>query len=479
MLQVEEIKQLIADDYNSQKKRLARVGQRYYEGEHDIREYRVFYYNTDGELVEDRARSNQRISHPFFTELVDQLVSFVLSNTDEIIKSKIPELQEHLNKYFDEDFWSEIAELLTGAYSKGFEYIYTYKGDEYRLKFECADSMGVVEVREIDTDDKCKYHIYWYIDRIEKGKKEIRRIQIHSDKDIYFYVQDGSDGKIVLDKEQEYNPRPNIVYKDKTGQKYGSSLNIHPFFRFDYNKKQISGLKPIKGLIDDYDLMECGLSNNLQDFDTPIHVIKGFEGNNLDELQQNIKTKKIIGVKSGGDVDIKTIAVPYEARKTKADEDKNNIYRFGMGLDTQALKDSKATTNLAIQAAYTLLGLKANKLIIRLKTFLKQNIINLVIDEINETYGTGYKVSDVYFNFKPETLVNESENIENQKVKAETKQIEINTILNVAEQIGDEEALKIICELLDLDFEELKSALDEADGLLQAKKILSEGGNEE
>lgn len=479
MLQVEEIKQLIADDYNSQKKRLARVGQRYYEGEHDIREYRVFYYNTDGELVEDRARSNQRISHPFFTELVDQLVSFVLSNTDEIIKSKIPELQEHLNKYFDEDFWSEIAELLTGAYSKGFEYIYTYKGDEYRLKFECADSMGVVEVREIDTDDKCKYHIYWYIDRIEKGKKEIRRIQIHSDKDIYFYVQDGSDGKIVLDKEQEYNPRPNIVYKDNTGQKYGSSLNIHPFFRFDYNKKQISGLKSIKGLIDDYDLMECGLSNNLQDFDTPIHVIKGFEGNNLDELQQNIKTKKIIGVKSGGDVDIKTIAVPYEARKTKADEDKNNIYRFGMGLDTQALKDSKATTNLAIQAAYTLLALKANKLIIRLKTFLKQNIINLVIDEINETYGTGYKVSDVYFNFKPETLVNESENIENQKVKAETKQIEINTILNVAEQIGDEEALKIICELLDLDFEELKSALDEADGLLQAKKILSEGGNEE
>lgn len=54
-------------------------------------------------------------------------------------------------------------------------------------------------------------------------------------------------------------------------------------------------MKPIKGLIDDYDIMQCGLSNNLKDFDTPLYVVKGFQGDNLDELQQNLKTKKIVG----------------------------------------------------------------------------------------------------------------------------------------------------------------------------------------
>ena len=75
-----------------------------------------------------------------------------------------------------------------------------------------------------------------------------------------------------------------------------------------------------------------------------------------------MKTKKIIGVDAEGGVEVKTIEVPYQARKTKADEDEKNIYRFGMGLNTFGLKDTTATTNMAIRAAYTLLELKASKL---------------------------------------------------------------------------------------------------------------------
>lgn len=349
--------------------------------------------------------------------------------------------------------------MLTGTYVKGFDYLYAYKNADDRLAFQYADSMGVVEVREKDTDDGCAYYIYWYVDRIEKGKKTIIRIQVHTDKDITYYVQDTTDGKIIKDKSVKENPSPNVVYDDNTTD----SLGFIPFFRLDYNRKQISGLKPIKALIDDYDLMECGLSNNLQDFDTPVHVVKGFEGDDLDKLQQNIKTKKLIGVGEGGGIDVLTVAVPYEARKTKADEDEKNIYRFGMGLNTQGLKDTSATTNIAIKAAYTLLDLKAKKLITRFKKFLKQ-ILEVVLDEINEEKGTAYTVNDVSFDFKPEVLINELENSQTEQIKAATKQLEVNTILNVAAQIGDEETLKAICDVLDLDFDEIKNNLtDETD----------------
>ena len=43
MLTVNEIKQFIGEDAASTKKLDAAVGQRYYEGEHDILNYRLFY----------------------------------------------------------------------------------------------------------------------------------------------------------------------------------------------------------------------------------------------------------------------------------------------------------------------------------------------------------------------------------------------------------------------------------------------------
>ena len=58
MLSIGEIKSFMDEDSTSDKKRFARKGQAYYDGDHDIKAYRLFYYNTDGELVEDKARSN-------------------------------------------------------------------------------------------------------------------------------------------------------------------------------------------------------------------------------------------------------------------------------------------------------------------------------------------------------------------------------------------------------------------------------------
>lgn len=126
MLNEAEIAKFIEEDKNSRKKMFARVGQRYYEGDHDIKNYTLWYYNSDGQLVEDTTRSNIKISHPFFTELVDQATQYMLSGKDGFVKSDIPELQSELDKYFNEneDFTAELYEVLTGSQSKGFEYMY-------------------------------------------------------------------------------------------------------------------------------------------------------------------------------------------------------------------------------------------------------------------------------------------------------------------------------------------------------------------
>lgn len=463
-LSVAELKRFIQDDKASEKKRLAAVGQRYYEAKHDILDCRLFYYNADGNLVEDKTRSNIKISHPFFMILADQLSAYALSKSENPIQAKKKDdgLQDILDEVFDDDFWSEIGDLITGAYTKGFEYVYRYKDSENKSVYQCADSMGVVEVPAKYADDGQDHVIYWYIDRIDKGRKTVKRIQDWTKTESWYYVQIG-DGAIKLDEAAPYNPRPHVVFTDTaTGQKMGKPFGHIPFWRLDYNKKQISGLKPIKALIDDYDLHACSLSNNLVDFDTPLYVVRGYagygEGDALDELITNTKTKKTIGVDDEGGVDIQTVDIPYQARKEKLEIDERNIYIFGMGFNPAQVGDGNIT-NIVILSRYTLLDLKKSKLDKRLKKLLKQ-FVKIELEEINKEHGTDYQMSDITIDLTPEIPTNEAENLANEKLKAETQQIKINTILNAAVQIGDEQVLKSLCDILELDYEEIKGQVE-------------------
>ena len=460
MLSVEEIKSIMEDDASSEKKRWARKGQAYYDGDHDIRYYRLFYFDANGDLKEDKTRSNVKISHPFFTELVDQAVQYILSGEEGIFRSDDPALQKKLDEYFNEneDFTAELSDTLTGSQTKGFEYMFAYRNEQDKLSFQCADSLGVIEVREKDTDDGCAYVIYWYIDRIDKGHKEIKRIQVWDDKQVYFYVQ-SNNGKIIEDESEKINPKPHTLYK-KEGDTaiYYKGFGFIPFFRLDNNKKQFSSLRTVKELIDDYDMMASSLSNNLKDFDTPLHVVKGYEGDNLDELQTNLKTKKIVGVDDDGGIDIKTVDVPYQAREAKLNLDEKNIYRFGMGLNMAGLKDTSATTNIAIKAAYSLLDLKCSKLEIKLKQFLRK-LLRVVLDEINTAEGTDYQPSQVYFQFNHEIMSNQQENAQIELTEAQRQQTQINTLLSLAANLDNETMMQLICDSLDIDYEEIKGKL--------------------
>lgn len=474
MLSVTEIKTLIDNDSASTKKQLARLGQRYYEADHDIRQYRIFFFDADGNLQEDKTKSNIKISHPFFTELVDQEVQYMLSGKDGFVKSDLPELQTQLDEYFNdnEDFISELYEVITGCVSKGFEYAYAYKAANGKTAFQCADSIGVVEVKAKETDDGCEYVIFHYIDRIGKDNKKIKRIQVWDERQTYFYVQE-DDGQIQLDKEAKNNPRPHVIYqKDGDETTYFEGFGFIPFFRLDNNRKQFSDLKPIKNLIDDYDLMSCGLSNNIQDTNEALYVVKGFQGDNLDEMMVNMKAKKHVGVDEEGGVEIHTIDIPYQARQTKLDLDEKNIYRFGMGFNSAQLGDGNIT-NIVIKSRYSLLDLKCNKLEIRLKQFMRK-LLKIVLNEINEEHETDYQQKDVYFDFEREVMTNAADNAQIELTDAQRKQVEINTLLSLATHLDNETMMQLICEQLDIGYDDIKGKLPipEAEDPYQMQTIL-------
>jgi SPP1 family phage portal protein len=460
MLSVGEIKKFIENDASSRAKQFAKTGVRYYEGDHDIKDYRIFFIDAEGEIQEDKTKSNIKISHPFFKLLVDQQTQYMLSGHGGFVKSDIPELQTELDAYFNENesFVAELNGLISGTVVKGWEYMYAYKSEDDRTAFQVADSTGVVEVREKETDDGCAYVIYWFVDRIDKDNKKIKRIQVWDKQQTWFFCQE-DDGGIVRDDSIPNNPRPHILYqKDGEDRLFYDDYGMIPFFRLDNGKKRFSGLKTIKALIDDYDLMNAGLSNNIQDTNEALYVVKGFDGDNLDELHFNVRAKKLIGVGESGDVDIKTIDIPVEARKTKMEVDEKNIFRFGQGVNTEALKDTSATTSIAIKSAYANLDLKCDGLQPFLLQFMRK-LLKLVLKEINDRNSADYEQKDVYFNFEREIITNAQENAQIDLVKAQEQQARVTTVLNTASMLGQELTAQLVCEALELDYDDVKDKL--------------------
>lgn len=464
MLTTSEIKLFLDEDAASQQKQQAKVGQEYYEGRHDILDYRMFFYNDEGKLVEDTYRSNSKIPHPFFTELVDQATQFIMSDKDGFVFSDDPALQAELDVYFNKNkkFKVELSETITGHQVKGWDYMYARKIDG-RLGFENADSLGVVEVEGRFADDGKEQRIWKYLDRIDKENNVQFKVLVIDDEYTWFYTQENN-GEIVEDDSVELNPRPHDLYENKEGKLYTRSFGFLPFFRLDYNKKKVSHLRTVKALIDDYDIMASSLTNNLIDFDTPLHVVKGFEGDNLDQLQKNIKTKKLIGVPDEGNsgVEVHTVDIPYQARKAKLDIDEKGIYKFGMGLNMAGLKDTAATTNIAIKAAYSLLEMRCSKIIDQLELLL-MDLVEVVLDEINEKNGTGYTPEQVYIDICPEIMSNAQENAQIELTDAQKQQIIINTLLALAERLDNETLMQNICAVMDIDYEEIKNKLPDPD----------------
>ena len=453
MLTTDEIKEII--NRERQLKDESFTAQRYYEGNHDITNYKLFYYDGDGMLKEDKTKSNIKISHPFFMELVDQLVQYMLSGKDSFVYSSDESLQKVLDKQFNNNdaFKAELHELLTGVSVKGSEYMYMYRDSKDRLRFEVADSLGIAEVRAKDTSDHCDYIIRWYIDRIDKDSEKIRKIEVWDNEKTTFFMEEGDKG-IILDENVPMNPRPHTVYR-KGDSLYSESFGLIPFFRLDNNMKRRSDLYPIKALIDDYDLMSCSLSNNLQDLTEGIYVVKGYNGDNLTELITNMKTKKAIGVGEEGDVDIKTVAIPYEARKVKMELDEKNIYRFGMGFNSSQIGDGNIT-NVVIKSRYALLDLKSNKLEMRLRKFIRE-LVSVFLNDYNMRNRTAYDDEDVKIEFTREIISNGTDNAQIDYLKSQSLLMKIEALNSLSGVLDNDILLKEICDTLEVDYEEVIS----------------------
>lgn len=474
----EVLKKAIDSDRGADYKAKMREGIAYYKYEHEILNLRFFYKDNEGKLREETARSNLKIVHSYFTELSDQKTQYLLSNPVEVTTEQIG-LQDYLDEYINEDFQLMLQDVIDGGSQKGYEFVYT-KLNSDRLQFSVADSLKVIQI--FDENNTLIAIVRYYDAEIHQDNKKLTVTKAEiwdKEKAWYFVSQENKEFK--LDSSFEVNPiyfdtRVHKETKEALGRSLGKVLEIEdfiPFLRYDNNKYRTTDLEPIKALIDDYDLMACSLSNNLQDFDQPFFAVKGFNGDNYEKLVNNVRSRGAVGVGEKGGLEVHTVNIPVEARREKLRVDKEGIYKFGMGFDSSQVGDGNVT-NVVIQSRYTLLDLKCNKAEVRLRKLLKQ-MLKLIIADINRRFDKGYHADDLVITITRDTMIDESENEVREKTKAERKQLFISMILEAAPHLPSDKVLGLICEQFELDFEEVKELLE----LEPYSKGLAEGTDEE
>jgi SPP1 family phage portal protein len=450
------IQAAIDADTVSMAKTKARVGVGYYEGKHDILHNRIFYIDDNDNIKEDTFASNIRIPHQFHTEMVDQKAQYLLTNQ---VEHEVEDetFKDYLEEYYDEDFQVFLKEMVEGASCKGFDYAFARTTTEDRLAFQNADMLQTIPI--YDDEYVLRRMLYWWDEDIIKEGRTVHVVhaQIWDETQVWFFRSDDRRA-FVFDTSVAPNPRPHVIAQAEDGTFVGRSYGSIPFHKLKNNKSERTDLEPVKALIDDYDIMNCFLSNNLQDFAEAIYVVSGFQGDDFSKLRQNVKSRKVVGVGSGGTVDVKTVTIPVEGRKAKMEIDKENIYKFGMGFDSTQVGDGNIT-NIVIKARYTLLDMKASKIESYLRSLLKW-CNQLVTEDINRRHGTAYKAEDVKFTIEPEVMANESDLANIELVEAQTKKTLIEAILSAAPKLDDDSILQLICEQFDLDWEEVKEQLE-------------------
>ncbi len=365
------------------------IGERYYNHHPDILDLPP---KRDAKGNIDPTKPDWRMYTNYHQNLVDQKVAYAVGNpvtfTSDNEKA-LKTVQEVLNHRWD----NKLMDILTAASNKGIEWIQPYIDEDGEFKTFRVPAEQAIPIWTNKEREELKAFIRLYVldgaERVEYWTKD----------DVTFYEL--QEGQLIPDF---YHGEENIQAHYYVGNKR-MSWNRVPFIPFKNNPQEVSDIYMYKTIID---AMDKRLSDTQNTFDAStelIYVLKGYEGEDLEQFMSNLKYYKAINVDGDGSgVDTIQIEVPIQSAKEYLDMLRDYIIEFGQGVDFQQDKFGNSPSGIALKFMYSNLDLKANKLKNKTLTAL-QELMQYIID----FYKLNVKVQDIEINFNFNVMVNELE----------------------------------------------------------------------
>lgn len=376
-------------------------GVNYYLNKGEITKRNIYVYDENGNKTVDSDATNNKLPSGWHKLLVDQKVSYLVGDPVTIgskSEKDISAIQETLG----EEFEDVLPELVKNASNKGKDWLHPYIDEEGNFDYIVIPSEEYIPIYD---NNKRKHQIAGI--RFYALDDETTKIELWDKDKTTFYEM--SNGEIVLDVTEEVNPAPHFHY-GKNGYGWGKV----PFVEFANNEERVSDLTFYKSLIDAYDILMSDVQNTLDDIQSVIFVLKGYEGESSGSFLQNIKRYKnlMLSDEPGSGADILRAEVPVDATESHLNRLTQDIYAFGQGVNSSPDKFGNAPSGVAIKNLYSLLDMKSSMLERKFAKGLEQFL--WFVCEYLAISGKGdFDYKDITFTFNKTIMVNESELLDN------------------------------------------------------------------
>lgn len=374
-------------------------GEAYYYNDSDIKK-RKFHYWKDGIKQIDEDKTNHRIPHGWHKLLVDQKAAYLVGKPV-TFEAQDKAYLEKLNEVLNDEFDDVMPELVIAASNKGREWLHPFINEDGEFDYiQIPAEEGIPILGGPKRKNLEAFIRFYQLDR-DNMKVEVW------DKQQVTYYEKTAHGELVIDVTEEINPAPHFTYGDR-----GYGWGEVPFIDFKNNSKVVSDLTFYKELIDSYDRNVSDLDNNLEEIQSLIYVLKGYEGTSAAEFLENLKYYKNIQVsdEQGSGVDTIQAEVPINSVEAKLNRVSDDIVKFGQGVDPSPDRFGNNPTGVALRNLYSLLDMKANVLERKFAKGLSW-LVWFATEYINISENKSYDYKTVKPVFNKSMISNEAEKV--------------------------------------------------------------------
>lgn len=203
---------------------------------------------------------------------------------------------------------------------------------------------------------------------------------------------------------------------EKTNQ-YKHGFDYVPFACFRNNEDERSDLEGIKDIIDSLDYIKSQFVNDQADFQKMIFILSGYGAEPSDDFLEKLKRKKLVKLEGGytpEGIDPKletlSIEIPVDAYTASIEQDKGDIYEYGMGVPISA-DDLKYTNGEALKFKYAPLQLKS-----RISMCCFEEGFNTLVQAVCDHLGYKIEKNQVETRWVPGEVINTTDAMNNARL---------------------------------------------------------------
>lgn len=240
-----------------------------------------------------------------------------------------------------------------------------------------------------------------------------KKVEIWTPQDVTYYIEQ-EENEFVIDGSYPVNPMPHwwstVTVDGMIKKKEPHSWGRLPFVVIENNRDRINDLKPVKGLIDAYDMLSSAGVNDFVDLVSLYWAIVGYGGEAAQAIVKKLQINRAVNISGAdGSIEAKQVNLSEAGRIEYLNMLRRDIYHFGMGVDTDNDKLGNAS-GVSLKFQYTLLDLKANAMAAKLRNAIK-DYFWFVTDDYNRLNKTDYNSDDIVVTINKTMITNDLETV--------------------------------------------------------------------